>query len=63
MNEWDEEGDNIYLWDFYHLETEGGLYLKNEYAVSPDDSHPNPSFSGKAAPLFAQFIIDVIEKN
>jgi len=62
MNDWDEEGDNIYLWDFYQLETEGGLYLKNEYAMSPDDSHPNPSFSGKVAPLFAQFIIDVVEK-
>ena len=41
INEWNEEGDNIYLWDFYKLETEGGLYLKHEYAVSPDDSHPN----------------------
>jgi hypothetical protein len=60
-NEWDEDGDNIYLWDFYRLETDGELYLKNEYAASPDDSHPNSTFSGKAAPLFGQFIIDVVE--
>jgi len=61
INEWDEDGDNIYLWDFYRLETEGELYLKNEYAAGPDDSHPNPTFSGMAAPLFGQFIIDVVE--
>ena len=61
INEWDEDGDNIYLWDFYRLETEGELYLKNEYAAGPDDSHPNPTFSGMAAPLFGQFIVDVVE--
>ncbi len=27
MNEWSEKGDNIYIWDFYKYETEGGLYL------------------------------------
>jgi hypothetical protein len=62
INDWDEEGDNIYLWDFYKLETEGGLYLKSEYASGPDDSHPNSEFSGKAAPQFSQFIIDCIEE-
>lgn len=61
LNEWDEDGDNIYLWDFYKLETEGGLYLKPEYAAGPDDSHPNSTFSGSVAPLFGQFIIDVVE--
>ena len=29
--EWDEPGDNIFLWDFYELETEGGPYMKPEY--------------------------------
>lgn len=61
MREWDEEGDNIYLWDFYQYETEGGLYLKDEYASGADDSHPNAEFSGRIAPLFGQFIIDCIE--
>jgi len=60
-NEWDEIGDNIYLWDFYELETEGGLYLKKEYAVSPSNSHPNETFSQKVAPLFCQRIVEVIE--
>jgi hypothetical protein len=58
--EWDEPGDNIFLWDFYALETEGGDYLKPEYASGPKDSHPSPDFAGRVAPLFAQRIIDVI---
>ena len=55
---WDEPGDNIYLWDFRALETEGGLYLKGAYAL--DDSHPNEAFSRKVAPLFCQRVLDVI---
>ncbi|MFC1687376.1 M23 family metallopeptidase [Patescibacteria group bacterium] len=61
VDTWDESGDNIYVWDFYSLETGGGLYVKNEYAESTDDSHPNSSFSRTAAPLFAERIVDVIE--
>lgn len=58
---WDEKGDNIFLWDFYQLETEGGLYLKDEYANGPRDSHPNEAFCRKAAPDFCRRIVDVIE--
>mgnify|MGYP001822868553 CR=1 FL=1 len=61
MGEWDEEGDNIYIWDFYNYETEGELYMKDSYATNAEDPHPNREFSGKVAPLFAQFIIDTIE--
>lgn len=60
-NVWDEKGDNIYLWDFYELETEGGLYIKDEYSKSSTDSHPNPKFAKKVSQLFAQRIIDVFE--
>jgi hypothetical protein len=60
-DEWDERGDNIYIWDFYELETEGGLYMKDEYAEDPYDSHPNWTFSQMAAPLFCQRIVNVIE--
>jgi len=59
--EWDQPGDNIYLWDFYQLETGGELYLKTEYAASSTDSHPNSSFSRMVAPLFCQRIVDVIK--
>ena len=62
-NEWNEKGDNIHVWDFFELETEGGLYLKNEYAVAEDDSHPNEIFCQKAATNFSQHLIDVIEGN
>jgi len=61
VNEWDEIGDNIFVWDFYSYETEGGLYLAEKNAVSPDNSHPGIEFSARVAPLFGQFIIDVIE--
>jgi hypothetical protein len=62
-NEWDTEGDNIFIWDFYELETEGGLYLANSNAVNPQDSHPSKEFGSKVAPLFCQRIVDVIETN
>jgi hypothetical protein len=61
MDQWDLPGDNIYLWDFYTLETEGGLYLKEEYAAAPDDPHPNSEFASKAVKLLFNRIIDVIE--
>jgi len=61
--EWDEKGDNIYLWDLYELQTEGGLYLKDEYAVSPTDPHPNKKFAETAGKLLFYRIIDVIEND
>lgn len=59
--EWDEPGDNIFIWDFFELETAGGLYLKPEYADKPTNSHPNDTFSHQVAPYFAQRVVDVIE--
>jgi hypothetical protein len=59
INEWDEKGDNIFIWDFYKLETEGGLYFPDKNATSVTDSHPNKIFASRVAPLFGQFIIDV----
>ncbi|MCP4936647.1 MAG: hypothetical protein GY927_21205 [bacterium] len=61
--DWNEKGDNIFLWDFYALETEGNLYLKKEYAASPQDPHPNRSFSSKVAGMLGQRIVDVIEER
>ena len=60
MSEWDEKDDNIFIWDFYKYETDGGLYLLDKYAEGPSNSHPNLEFSSKMAPLFSEFIIDVI---
>jgi hypothetical protein len=61
--EWDSVGDNIFLWDFYELETEGGIYLTENNARDKHDSHPAKSFGEKVAPLFCQRIVDVIETN
>ncbi len=58
---WDEPGDNIFVWDFFELETEGGLYLLDEHAASSGDSHPSDAFSAEVAPLCAQRIVDVIQ--
>lgn len=60
-NEWDEPGDNIFLWDFYELETEGELFFKDDYVKSDMDSHPNEKFAQRVFPLFCQRIIDIIE--
>jgi hypothetical protein len=62
-NEWDESGDNIFLWDLYSLQTEGGLYFRDEYATSPDNSHPNEKFASKVVTLLFKRIIDVIEND
>jgi len=60
-NVWDEPGDNIFVWDFHALETEGGLYLLPAYASAGGDSHPNAAFSRTVAPLLGQRIVDVVE--
>lgn len=57
---WDEPGDNIYVWDFFDLETDGGIYLTPEHG-SGGDSHPNPGFAAEVAPLFAGRVVDVIQ--
>jgi hypothetical protein len=61
IDEWNEKGDNIYVWDFYKYETEGELFLKDKNAVNPNNSHPGKDFSGRVAPLFCKYIIDVIQ--
>jgi hypothetical protein len=63
VSEWDQPDDNIFLWDLYQLQTEGGLFFRNEYAAAADDSHPNREFAGRAAGLLFNRITDVIESD
>jgi hypothetical protein len=63
VKSWDVPGDNVYIWDFYTLQTEDGIYFKDEYAISPDNSHPNGDFAGKATKLLFSRIIDIIEND
>ena len=60
---WDLPDDNIYIWDFYALQTDGGLYFPNAYARSAGDSHPNNAFSEKAASLLVHRIADILENK
>ena len=62
-DQWDLPGDNIYLWDLYSLQTEGGLYFRDEYAASPQDSHPNDEFASRVVKFLFNRIIDVVENN
>lgn len=61
VNTWDENNDNIYLWDYYQLAAEDGLYLKTDYAVSINDSHPNKEFSGNISEYFSKRIMQVAQ--
>lgn len=56
---WDEPGDNIFVWDFFELETEGGNFLAPSYADG--DSHPSDAFAKTVAPYFVTRLVDVIE--
>ncbi len=63
INTWNEKGDNIYLWDFYSLETGNEKYMKNEYAKTESDSHPNEFFAKMASGLLCNRIIDVLHND
>ena len=59
---WNEAGDNLFVWDFRALQTVGseeGLYLND--AFSSDDSHPSDTFAQTVAPFFVKRLVDVIE--
>ena len=61
--EWDEPEDNIYIWDLYNVETDGTLYLKDEFAVANNNPHPNSLLAEKASNLLFNRIIDIIEND
>ncbi|NLA49736.1 MAG: hypothetical protein GX876_09775 [Bacteroidales bacterium] len=63
VNDWDEQNDNIFVWDFYSYETEEGLYLAEKNAFSQNNSHPNVEFSARIAPILGKYIIDVLESR
>jgi hypothetical protein len=62
-NQWDETGDNIYIWDFYYWETGGGssLYLLDDYKSSDGDSHPDSDFNNTVYPYFCRRIVNVLK--
>jgi hypothetical protein len=58
---WDVPGDNIFVWDFFELETEGANFMQTAYASGEYDSHPTPAFCSTVAPYIGARIVDVIE--
>lgn len=62
-DEWNDSDDNIFIWDFRTIETNGGLYLPDEYSIRLGDSHPNDKVTNIASKLLVNRIIDVIESN
>lgn len=60
-DKWDEPGDNIFIWDFHELGTEGGIFLKSGYAEAPGNSHPGKEYAKTVAPYLCRRIVDVIE--
>ena len=63
IKDWDIPGDNIFIWDFYQLQTEGGYYFLEKFAESTSDSHPNKTFSKFASELLFKRLIDVVEND
>lgn len=66
LNEWDEPGDNIFVFDYRLLATRGELsYLAESDAVDPnnEDSHPSDDLSKVIAPCFARRLADVVNGN
>ena len=60
-DKWCTDSDNISVWDFYEVETDGGLFLKDEYSAKPGNSHPNEQFCRKAAPLLCEAIVSAVQ--
>lgn len=58
LNDWDEKGDNIFVFDYRHLVTQG----KNDKmpgGFTTDGGHPSTTMAKAAAPCFAQRVADV----
>ncbi len=63
VRDWDEPDDNIHVWDFFGLETEGGIFLAEENARGKNDSHPGKRFAKAAVPLFCGKVAEIAEKR
>ncbi|WP_291751494.1 hypothetical protein [Cellulomonas sp. 73-92] len=57
--EWDQPGDNVFLWDYRAIAAPDDLYLPAAWAVGERDSHPGTELSQRAAALFVQRLVDV----
>lgn len=58
-NTWDRPNDDVFLFDFFELESGGGDSLLPEYDTG--DGYPNAACSAMVAPKFCQRVIDVTQ--
>lgn len=63
IDEWDRDNDNVFIWDFYNIQTNDSLYFPDDWARSSEDPHPDNQFAQRASQLFFNRIIDVIENK
>lgn len=56
--DWDVKGDNIYVFDYWSLASDG-TFLRADYAAGPTDSHPSQALAQRAAKALAARITDV----
>jgi hypothetical protein len=63
VNDWNQPGDNIFIWDFRSLETGGGNYLLPRNAAGEKDAHPSGSFAKSVYPLFCKRVVEVLENH
>jgi hypothetical protein len=62
-NEWDQPNDNIFIWDFYSLQVNEGIYFPDSSALSESDSHPGVEFATYSGALLVNRIIDIANNN
>ncbi len=55
----DKRLENYFL-QYEALQTEGGLYLKSEYANGEKDPHPNEAFCRTVAPSLCETIVQAL---
>lgn len=60
-NEFTSDSKNIYIFDFFTLLADENGYLKKEYTrLLPSDSHPNKRANVTIAPIFAKYLVEVV---
>ena len=49
--------ENVYIYDYFH-DIDSLTWMPYQYAVAPDDNHPNAAASSLIAPLFVKAVFD-----
>ncbi|WP_182871078.1 hypothetical protein [Stieleria mannarensis] len=58
-DDWDQPGDNVFIWDCYAIGSRDGLYLDAEF--ESDERTPNATYFRTVTPMLGQRIVDVLQ--